>query len=172
MKSGYALALVLGGSAALSGLVFDPPAKFIWNRTASAPEGLYWLRDEPFTKGRWVVLSARSGPAQWAEARGYVGKDWPLLKRVSGVSGDEICRKGVDVFINDELVAKALLSDEKGRDLPAWDGCVTLRNGELFLLSPHPSSLDGRYFGAVREADILGVAVPLMVSSVHGLSAE
>jgi type IV secretory pathway protease TraF len=78
----------------------------------------------------------------------------------------------VDVFINDELVAKALLSDEKGRDLPAWDGCVTLRNGELFLRSPHPSSLDGRYFGPVREADILGVAVPLMVSSVHGLSAE
>lgn len=172
MKSGYALALVLGGSAALFGLVFDPPAKVIWNRTTSAPEGLYWLRDEPFTKGRWVVLSARSGPAQWAEARGYVGKDWPILKRVSGVSGDEICRKGVDVFINDQPVAIALISDAKGRDLPAWDGCITLRNGEAFLLSPHPSSLDGRYFGAVREADILGVAVPMMVSSVHGQSTE
>ena len=172
MKSGYALALVLGGSAALSGLVFDPPAKFIWNRTASAPEGLYWLRDEPFTKGRWVVLSARSVPAEWAEARGYVGKDWPLLKRVSGVPGDEICRKGVDVFINDQPVATALLSDEKGRDLPTWDGCITLRNGELFLLSPHPSSLDGRYFGPVSEADILGVAAPLFVSSVYDHSAN
>jgi conjugative transfer signal peptidase TraF len=172
MKSGYALALVLGGSAALSGLVFDPPAKVIWNRTASAPEGLYWLRDEPLTKGRWVVLSARSGPAQWAEARGYVGEDWPLLKRVSGVPGDTICRDGVDVFINDQPVAIALVYDQKGRDLPAWDGCVTLRNGEVFLLSPHPSSLDGRYFGPVREADILGVSVPVMVSSVHGQSAE
>jgi type IV secretory pathway protease TraF len=78
----------------------------------------------------------------------------------------------VDVFINDERVAIAHLSDEKGRDFPAWDGCVTLKNGELFLLSPHPSSLDGRYFGPVREADILGVAVPVMVSSVHGQSAE
>jgi conjugative transfer signal peptidase TraF len=172
MKAGYALALVLGGSAAWFGLVFDPPAKVIWNRTASAPEGLYWLRDEPFTKGRWVVLSARSGPAQWAEAQGYVGKDWPLLKHVSGVPGDEICREGVDVFINDHPVAIALISDQKGRDLPAWDGCVTLRNGEVFLLSEHSSSLDGRYFGAVREADILGVAVPVMVSSVHGQSAE
>jgi conjugative transfer signal peptidase TraF len=172
MKSGYALTLVLGGSAALFGLMFDPTEKVIWNRTASAPEGLYWLRDEPFTKGRWVVLSARSGPAQWAEARGYVGENWPLLKQVSGVPGDEICRKGVDVFINDQPVAIALLSDGKGRDLPAWDGCITLRNGEAFLLSPHPSSLDGRYFGAVREADILGVAVPMMVSSVHGQSAE
>ena len=46
MKSGYALALVLGGSAALFGLVFDPPEKVVWNRTASAPIGLYWLRDD------------------------------------------------------------------------------------------------------------------------------
>ena len=172
MKSGYALALVLGGSAALFGLVFDPPAKVIWNRTASAPEGLYWLRNEPFTRGRWVVLSARSGPAKWAEARGYVGKDWPLLKQVSGVAGDKICRNESTVFINGEPVATALLHDQNGRALPAWDGCVTLKNSELFLLSPHPSSLDGRYFGAVREADILSVAVPLMVSSVHGQSAK
>ena len=172
MKSGYALALVLGGSAALFGLVFDPPEKVVWNRTASAPIGLYWLRDEPFTKGRWVVLSARSGPAQWAQARGYVGEDWPLLKQVSGVPGDEICRDGVDVFINDQPVAIAAISDQKGRNLPAWDGCVTLRKGEVFLLSPHPSSLDGRYFGPVREADILGVAAPLFGSSVHEPSAE
>jgi conjugative transfer signal peptidase TraF len=172
MKSGYALALALGGSAALFGLVFDPPAKVIWNRTPSAPEGLYWLRNEPFTKGRWVVLSARSGPAQWAQARGYVGKDWPLLKQISGVPGDEICRNEVDVFINDQPVAIALVFDHKGRDLPVWDGCVTLVEGELFLLSPHPSSLDGRYFGAIREADILGSAVPLFGSSVHGHSAN
>jgi len=172
MKSGYALALVLGGSASLFGLVFDPPEKVIWNRTASAPEGLYWLRDEPFTKGRWVVLSARSGPAEWSQARGYVGEDWPLLKQVSGVPGDKICRDGTAVSINDENVATALLSDEKGRDLPAWDGCFTLVEGALFLLSPHPSSLDGRYFGAVREADILGIAVPLFGSSVHRQSAN
>lgn len=172
MKSGYALALVLSGSAALFGLVFDPPAKVVWNRTPSAPEGLYWLRDEPFTKGRWVVLSARSGPAKWAEARGFVGKDWPLLKQVSGVPGDKICRQGAHVFVNDEHVATALFSDQKGRDLPVWDGCVTLKNREVFLLSPHPSSLDGRYFGAVREADILGVAVPILISSVRGHSAK
>ena len=86
--------------------------------------------------------------------------------------GDKICRQGAYVFVNDGHVAIALISDQNGRDLPAWDGWITLEEGELFLLSPHPSSLDGRYFGAVREADILGVAVPLLVSSVHGHSAN
>lgn len=172
MKAGYALALVLGASAALFGLVVDPAAKVIWNRSASAPQGLYWLRDTPLTKGRWAVLSASSGPAQWAAARGYVGDDWPLLKQVAGLPGDTICREGKAVSINGQPAAEALSYDGMGRDLPSWDGCVTLEKGEVFLLSPHPSSLDGRYFGTVHEADILGVAVPLFGSSVHGQSAE
>ena len=172
MKAGYALALVLGASAVVFGLVFDPPAKLIWNRSASAPQGLYWLRDAPLTKGRWAVLSARSGPAKWAAARGYVGDDWPLLKQVSGLPGDTICREGTAVSINGQQAAQALLVDRMHRELPVWEGCITLAAGEVFLLSPHPSSLDGRYFGPVHEADILGVAVPLFGSSVHEPSAE
>ena len=172
MKAGYALALVLGASAALFGLVVDPAAKVIWNRSASAPQGLYWLRDAPLTKGHWAVLSASSGPAKWAAARGYIGEDWPLLKRVSGLPGDTICREGTAVSINGQKAAEALLVDRMHRDLPVWEGCITLAAGEVFLLSPHPSSLDGRYFGAVREADILGVAAPLFGSSAHDPSAE
>lgn len=172
MKTSYTLAIVLGASAALFGLLVDPPAKVIWNRSASAPQELYWLRDAPLTKGHWAVLSARSEPAQWAAARGYVGDDWPLLKQVAGLPGDTICRDGTAVSINGQQAAQALLVDRMHRDLPVWEGCVTIAAGEVFLLSPHPSSLDGRYFGAVREADILGVAVPVFGSSVHGQSAE
>jgi type IV secretory pathway protease TraF len=66
---------------------------------SSAPKGLYWLSGDPFTKGRWVVrLSQERADAQWAEARGFVGKDWPLLKQVSGVLGRRNLPKGVDVF--------------------------------------------------------------------------
>ncbi|AXE66144.1 hypothetical protein BBF93_19300 [Hyphomonas sp. CACIAM 19H1] len=172
MKAGYAVGLVVGSSAVLFGLVFDPPAQLIWNRSASAPQGLYWLRDAPLTKGHWAVLSARSGPAQWAAARGYVGENWPLLKQIAGLPGDTICREGTAVSINGQQAAQAFLVDRMHRDLPVWEGCITLAAGEVFLLSPHPSSLDGRYFGAVHEADILGVAAPLFGSSVHEPSAE
>ena len=86
--------------------------------------------------------------------------------------GDTICREGTAISINGQQAAQALLVDWMHRDLPVWEGCVTLAVGEVFLLSPHPSSLDGRYFGAVHEADILGVAAPLFGSSAHDPSAE
>lgn len=94
------------------------------------------------------------------------------MKQVSGVPGDEICREETGIFINRQRSGIALLRDQKGRELPAWDGCMTLKAGEVFLLSPHPSSLDGLYFGPISEADIPGVAAPFFVSSVHGQSAE
>lgn len=143
------------------GLVFDPADRLIWNRTASAPTGLYWLSDAPFTLGRWVVVSSQSAEAKWAQGRGYVGKDWPLLKQIAGVPGDEICRAGRDVFINNETVAIALSVNSAGRSLPVWDGCVRLKSDEVFLLTPHPASLDGRYFGPVKQQDLDGVAIPV-----------
>ncbi len=164
MRPGYALALVLGGSAALFGLVFDPADRLIWNRTGSAPKGLYWLSGDPFTKGRWVAVSARSADAGWAEARGFVGKDWPLLKQVAGVPGDLICRNGNEVLINSELAAIAQKVDSGGRLLPVWEGCERLKAGEYFLLAPHASSLDGRYFGVTAIDDLDGVVRPLMIS--------
>ena len=163
MRPGYALALVLGGSAALFGLVFDPAETLIWNRTGSAPKGLYWLSGDPFTKGRWVAVSARSADADWAEARGYVGKDWPLLKQVAGIPGDLICRNGNEVLVNGVLAAMAQEVDSRGRLLPVWEGCERLKAGEYFLLAPHASSLDGRYFGVTSTEDLDGVVRPLMI---------
>lgn len=145
----------------LFGLVFDPADRLIWNRTTSAPTGLYWLSDAPFTHGRWVVVSSQSADAKLAQGRGYVGKDWPLLKQIAGVPGDEICRTGGDILINNEVVAEALTVDSSGRNLPVWDGCVRLKSDELFLLTPHPASLDGRYFGPTNQSDLDGVAIPL-----------
>ena len=146
------------------GWVFDPLDRLIWNRTASAPTGLYWLSDEPITHGRWVVVSSQSAVAEWAEIRGYVGKDWPLLKQVAGMRGDEICRDGDEIQINSEPVAIAKPVDSSGRMLPVWEGCSVLRSDEVFLLTPHPASLDGRYFGPVNQTDLDGAAIPLMTS--------
>ena len=47
------------------------------------------------------------------------------------------------------------------RTLPSpWKACRQLHAGEVLLLSERtPDSFDGRYFGAVREGDIIGRAV-------------
>ena len=148
----------LGIGLALFGAVLAPQDRLIWNRTGSAPQGLYWLSDEPFTKGSWVVVSARSADAQWAEEQGFVGRDWPLLKQIAGLPGDEICRADTQILINGSVVGDARLQDSLGRDLPSWKGCVVLGQDQLFLMNTHPDSLDGRYFGATDRSDIVAVA--------------
>ena len=51
-----------------------------------------------------------------------------------------------------------------GRTMPWWEGCEGLLPGRYFLLMDHvPASFDGRYFGPVDEADIIGKATPLWV---------
>jgi conjugative transfer signal peptidase TraF len=154
----------LGVSLLIFGLVFDPLDRLIWNRTASAPTGLYWLSDEPFTYGRWVVVSSQSDIAAWAEARGYVGKDWPLLKQIAGLPGDEICRNGREIVINNQPVAVAKDVDSNGRNLPEWEGCRVLQSDEFFLMTPHPASLDSRYFGPIKQTDLDGVVIPIITS--------
>ncbi|MEL6996417.1 MAG: S26 family signal peptidase [Pseudomonadota bacterium] len=157
--------LTLSGiSLVVFGSIFDPLDRLIWNRTASAPTGFYWLSDEPFTQGRWVVVSSESAVAEWVEVRGYVGKDWPLLKQIVGMPGDEICRTGTDILINNQPAAIAKERDSNGRNLPVWSGCSILQADEFFLLTPHPASLDGRYFGPIKQQDLDGVAIPLMTS--------
>lgn len=154
---------VLGLFGLVTGLlvsILSPPKeRLIWNRTGSAPKGLYWLSDEPFTHGSWVVVSASSDASQWAQARGYVGPGWPLLKQVSGMPGDEVCRAGREVSVNGALIGHALDVDARGRGMPVWTGCRRLQRDEIFLMNAHPASLDGRYFGVMAREDLEGVAL-------------
>lgn len=151
--------LTLTGLGLMALAVFyNPQDRLIWNRTASAPTGLYWLNDDPFTPGRWVVVSARSDDAKWAQTQGFVGKGWPLLKQIVAVPGDEICRFDGEIFINGHIVGQAKEIDSRGRSLPIWTGCRVLSEAEVFLMNRYPDSLDGRYFGATDISDLDGVA--------------
>jgi len=133
----------------------------IWNRTASAPIGLYWKNDGPLTLNGWAVVSPKSPAAIWASEHGFAGTDWPLIKRVRGLARDTVCRDGSRILINGAEAAQALERDEAGRNLPRWQGCWTLGAHEVFLLNDHPRSLDGRYFGVTNLNDIGGSATLL-----------
>jgi conjugative transfer signal peptidase TraF len=157
-RSRMLTATALGVAVALFGLVVSPADRLIWNRTGSAPIGLYWLSDAPFTHGRWVVVSSQSDDAQWAQRHGFVGRDWPLIKQVAGLPGDQICRRETQILINGKRVGEAQTEATSGRPLPSWQGCICLGQDQIFLMNTHPRSLDGRYFGPANQADLVGTA--------------
>jgi len=97
------------------------------------------------------------------ESRQYLPPNVPLIKRVVGIEGDKICRMGQEILINNVTLTVALVEDDHGRRLPVWSGCVTLGLDNFFLLQSHPKSFDGRYFGPIDRALIVGRARKLKI---------
>ncbi|KXU31381.1 conjugal transfer protein [Sphingobium sp. 22B] len=144
--------------------VLDPLPRVIWNASASAPLGLYRIEpDHDPEVGALVAVTPPAPLARWLAERGYLGERVPLLKHVAARAGQRVCRIGAVVSVDARLVVVALASDGRGRSLPVWQGCRTLRAGELLMLNPdHADSMDGRYFGPLPASSVLGRAVPVL----------
>jgi len=136
--------------------------RLLWNATASAPVGLYRLRPaERLAIGDLVAVRPPEPIARALAEGGYLPSGVPLLKRVVALTATTVCRVGDTVTVEGILVAEARTRDHLGRALPVWSGCRRLGTGEVFLLNPHPDSLDSRYFGPFPTASVLSRAAPL-----------
>lgn len=144
--------------------VTDPLPRIVWNASASAPIGIYRiLPDTDPPLGTLVAVAPPRHLGRWMAARGYLGKNVPLLKHVAAKAGQRVCRIGGTVTVEGQAVTLALTHDRLARPLPVWRGCQTLGSDELLLLNPaHPDSLDGRYFGPLPTATVLGRAIPIL----------
>jgi conjugative transfer signal peptidase TraF len=154
------------GLAAATATVHSPPL-LVWNATASAPVGLYRIRATGhFAIGDLVIVTPPPTLAPLFADRGYLPLGVPILKHIAALSGANVCRLGERIVIDGIAVAAALDRDREGRLLPNWQGCHQLGHSEVFLLSTErPASLDGRYFGPVPAALIIGRAEPLWTST-------
>ncbi|MFN8682142.1 S26 family signal peptidase [Paracoccus sp. P2] len=139
------------------------PTKLIWNATASAPIGFYTV--EPGDRIEVPELVAVMPPKPLADfmvGRGYVGRGVPLLKRVLGLPGQRVCRVRSTITVDGVEMGKALQRDRIGRELPIWQGCRVIGDGEIFLMNWEvQDSLDGRYFGPIPASSVIGRALPL-----------
>jgi len=166
MKADLTRGLLLTGLVLMAASALPVAPRLIWNRSESVPAGLYLVLPAT-TAGRGDLVAFRpSGDLSgWLESRGYTGRNWPLLKRVAGLAGDEICRHGEAVSINGMPAARALAEDVSGRPMPVWSGCRKLGPEEVFLLGDHARSVDGRYFGPQARRGILGKSLPLLIGA-------
>jgi len=137
------------------------PKKLIYNASASAPIGFYWIDNTRVSRGDYVFVRLPERVRKLVEERRYLPPDVPLIKRVVGVTGDRICRHGQEIMIDGVTVAAAQMRDGQGRELPEWQGCHILTTDNVFLLQDHPHSFDSRYFGPVDRGLIIGRATRL-----------
>lgn len=139
------------------------PKLLLWNASASAPRGLYRLHPaKPLHVGELVAVQPPVPLAKLLAARGSLPRGVPLLKHIAALPPQTVCRHARIVTIDGVAVAAALDRDNLGRALPVWQGCRTLRAGEVFLLNRDaPNSFDGRYFGALPASTITARATPL-----------
>lgn len=140
----------------------SPRPLLVWNETPSAPVGLYAISPPGAPVPGDMVIARVARP--WralAGVRGYIPQGVPLVKRVVAASGDTICAQGPVILRNARFLARRLARDARGRMLPWWTGCRTLRSGAVFLLNDNPASFDGRYLGVTPAGDLIGLARPL-----------
>lgn len=163
--------LALGGAAiaALAVAAFaEIPPLLVWNVSASAPQGLYRVERRRLERGDYALVKSSEPVRSLITKRGYLPPAMPLVKRVAALEGAQVCRRGERILIDEIVVAYALNADSLGRTLPLWEGCVRLKDAEVFLLNDHEKSLDGRYFGATKAEDAIGVARPLWIIKSAG----
>ena len=142
----------------------QPAPWLVWNASASAPIGLYRFLPGKPSSGDLVLVRTPESVRQLAAERGYLPHNVPLVKRVAALDGDTVCAADDVISVNGRVVAERLAHDRLGRRLPSWSGCLLLDGGEAFLLMEGVAdSFDGRYFGPVPTASIIGRLAPLWI---------
>ena len=147
---------------ALPALV-EVPKTLIWNASASAPIGLYAVQPPDGIEITDLAVVVPPEPVvSFLSRGGYIPRGVPLMKRLLARPGQRVCRKNLLITVNGIAMGTARERDSRGRDLPKWQGCRTLRDGEVFLMNwQSADSLDGRYFGPLPASSIVGRATPL-----------
>jgi conjugative transfer signal peptidase TraF len=156
------------GAIALPQLDNRPPW-LVWNASASVPIGLYAVDAIiDVQTGDLVVVRPPEPLARFLADGGYLPRGVPLLKHVAAVAGQTVCRIGRSVTVDAIEMGDARERDRRGRALPVWEGCCVIRRDEVFLMnSQSADSLDGRYFGPLPAASIVGRAIPLWVNQTE-----
>lgn len=156
-------AMLAGAAALLAPTVIEITPAYIWNASDSVPIGLYRLRsaDKLFVT-ELLAVQPPEPLATFLDLNGYLPAGVPMLKRVLALPGQTVCRSGLTVSVDAIEMGEARDRDGRGRPLPQWQGCRVVGDGELFVMNwQSATSLDGRYFGLLPAAAVIGRALPV-----------
>lgn len=151
----YFAALAFGALAA-----FPPAPRLIWNASGSVPIGLYVMHPTGVLHvAQLVVVRPPKALAIYLDERRYLADGVPMLKHILALPGQTVCRTDRTITVDSVAMGEALERDSRGRTLPVWQGCRVLAVGQVFVMNrASADSFDGRYFGPLPIASIIGRA--------------
>ena len=164
-RSTVTSAAVAGAGIIALTAFWRPIPLVVWNASASVPVGLYAVHSPGNLAVDDLVVVRPPEPLAELLADGrYLPRGVPLIKHVGALPGQTVCRRGAAVSVDGVVRAEARSRDQAGRLLPAWSGCRSIGQGEVFLLNAgEPASLDGRYFGPLPSTAVIGRATPIWI---------
>jgi conjugative transfer signal peptidase TraF len=137
-----------------------------YQATPSVPKGFYVIKPvQKISRGDLVVFLPLASVQDFMQQHHWIPDSGWLMKVVSAVPGDEICRRHDRFWVNGVEVAQVFHFYAPGKKLPQYYFCGRVPKDQYFLLGPqHPHSFDSRYFGFVSRSQIIGNAVRLNLS--------
>jgi len=162
-RFGWAMTTYLASVAIGFSAFLDPPPALIWNASLSVPIGFFTVHPVDLLEiADLVVVAPPDDLAEFLAERGYLPRGVPMLKRVLGLAGQEVCRTDRIITVDGIAMGAALDRDSADRDLPVWRGCRVIGDGEIFLMNwQSADSFDGRYVGPLPVTTIIDRALPL-----------
>lgn len=159
----YVIPGVLSGLLIAQGLASVSSHSLILNYTASTPLGIYQrVPIHTWRHGMMVVITPSPSDKALFAARGWLMKNGVLIKPIGALPGDQVCIHNDTVTINGKEAGPVFAMDSHGLPLPVIRGCFVLPRGTVFPFSTYSAhSFDGRYFGAISMAQVLGEARPV-----------
>ncbi|GAM71761.1 conjugative signal peptidase TrhF [Vibrio sp. JCM 19236] len=155
------LAMMLGGSILFHAvsqrfqIVFDTQAE------RCIPEYSVYLVDRTeteFEKGGIYTFKARNMSPYFSDGQ-------PIGKYLAGTAGDRVVQNEQGVFINGTQVADGEYSaaEKLGVSPEHYHKTFVIPEGHYFFVGSRtaPRSFDSRYYGLVKEDQLVGGAIPL-----------
>ncbi|GHV29498.1 conjugal transfer protein TraF [Synergistales bacterium] len=139
------------------------------NRSDSLPCLVYRItplkKNEPIQRGDCVLIDLSTFTNSVIEQgieRGYVNRNEPMLKRISGIPGDTIVLNRNCLIVNGKATNITVASaDYYGGKLRAYPTPITLSPDNYWLISDPARCFDSRYFGSVNRSAFTHKAYPV-----------
>ncbi|RKF17706.1 type VI secretion protein [Altericroceibacterium spongiae] len=134
---------------------------FLINATESLPNWAFFIQSGVFpTRGDYVIFDPGDDPI----VTEYFGEHPSLFAKITyGVAGDLVERRGNEVYVNGDPVARLKPYTRKGDKLTAGPVGV-IPKGCVYAGSHHKDGFDSRYanIGFVCKDRLVGVGTPIL----------